>query len=270
MKIGRLIELTAHRWARIQSNWKRDQSNEAQESKWKIEEWSNSLSVIADVLLEAMINLVRNKASGERWERDRTYSSAVTNATIETTIYSKINKWSKSDWAYFSAMNDDPNEATINLERNKGFNETFKSYWNYPSTMDFESNLIEVIINLERNKGLNEKSQSDWTFQFVADVSIETDIYTKTIKWLNEKSKWSNILFVGHQCFNKVIGLSREKQAIELNIEGRSSLLLSDDWRIEFNGDNNHHLEKIGLEWKFIKWTNSLFRDRMSLVFHVM
>ena len=64
------------------------------------------------------------------------------------------------------------------------------------------------------------------TSQFVADVSIETNIYTKTKKGLNEKSKWSNLLFVGHQCFNECIDLSREKQAIVLKIEGRSSLLL--------------------------------------------
>jgi hypothetical protein len=40
----------------------------------------------------------------------------------------------------------------------------------------------------------------------------------------------SNLLFVGHQCFNECINLSREKQAIVLNIEGRLSLLLRAEW----------------------------------------
>ena len=55
--------------------------------------------------------------------------------------------------------------------------------------------------------------------KFVTDVPIEPNIYTKTKKGLNEKSKLSDLLFVGHQCFNEGIDLSREKQAIELNIE---------------------------------------------------
>ena len=64
------------------------------------------------------------------------------------------------------------------------------------------------------------------TSQFFTDVSIETKIYTKTKKGLNEKSKWSNLLFVGHRCCNECIDLSSEKQKSELNIEGWWSLLL--------------------------------------------
>ena len=60
----------------------------------------------------------------------------------------------------------------------------------------------------------------EFTSQFITDVSIETNINTKTIKGLNEKSKCSNLLFIGHQCFNECIDLSREKQAIVSNIEG--------------------------------------------------
>lgn len=189
MRSGRVIEFTAHRWTRIQSYWKRDQSNEAQENKWKVEEWSSLLFVVTDVPLETMINLARNKASNERWERDRTYFSAVTDAPIETTIYSKSNKWSKSDWPYFPAMNDDPNESIIDLENKK---------------RDWMKN--RRVIEL--------------TFQFFTDVSIETKIYTKTKKGLNKESKWSDLIFVGHRCFNEHINLSIEKQKSEWNIEG--------------------------------------------------
>ena len=233
-----------------------------------------------------MINLARNKASDERWERDRTYFSAVTDAPIETTIYSKINKWSKSDWAYFSAMNDDPNEATINLERNKGSNESFKSYWNYPSTMNFESNLIEAIINLERNKGLKERSQSDWTYFSIRRRCFDWDKHLykdkEGIEWKIEVIKltfrWSSMFQWIHRSIQRETNdcskdwreieltsqswtmiesnwdsdNSRKKQGIEWDIEGRSSLPLSDDRRIESNGDNNQPREKQGLEWKFV------------------
>ena len=64
------------------------------------------------------------------------------------------------------------------------------------------------------------------TFNWSPNVSIETNIYIKTRKGLNEKSKWSELLFVGHQCFNECIDLSSEKQMIESKVEGRSSLLL--------------------------------------------
>ena len=117
---------------------------------------------------------------------------------------------------------------------------------------------------------MKNRSVIELTSQFFTDVSIETKSYRKTKKGLNEKSKWSNLLFVSHRCFNEGNDQSREKQAIVLKIEGRSSLPLSDDRRIEFNGDNNQPREKQELEWKFIKWPNSVSRDRMSLVFHVM
>ena len=142
------------------------------------------------------------------------------------------------------------------------------------------------------------------TSQFFTDVSIDTKIYTKTKKGLNEKSKWSDLLFVGHQFFNECINLSIEKKKSELNIEGwRSLLLRAERWSnpIEttivldgnkglsdtLKGDRaylsamtdqsnsmettiNREREKQGLEWKFVKWPNLLFGDSMSLVFHVM
>ena len=124
-------------------------------------------------------------------------------------------EWSKSDWAYFPAMNDDPNESIIDLEIKKG------------------------------------------------------------IEW--KIAAWSNLLFVGHRCFNQCIDLSSEKWKSELNIEGwwslllraqrwsnpiettiilegnkgigwdiegRSSLPVSDDWPIKFNGDNYQPRER--------------------------
>ena len=44
---------------------------------------------------------------------------------------------------------------------------------------------------------------------------------------------------------------SRKREGIEWDIEGRSSLPLSDDRQIEFNGDNYQPTEKQGLEQKF-------------------
>ena len=67
-------------------------------------------------------------------------------------------EWSKSDWAYFSAMNDDTNESIINLE-------------------------------IKKRDWMKNRSVIELTSQFFTDVSIETKIYTKTKKGLNEKSK---------------------------------------------------------------------------------
>ena len=64
------------------------------------------------------------------------------------------------------------------------------------------------------------------TSEFVTDVSIETKIYTMTKKGLNEKSKWSDLLFVGHRCSNECIDLSSEKHKCALNIDGWWTLLL--------------------------------------------
>ena len=104
-------------------------------------------------------------------------------------------EWSKSDWAYFPAMNDDPNESIIDLE-------------------------------IKKRDWMKNRSVIELTSQFFTDVSIETNIHIKTNKGWNETSKWSNLLFVGHQCFNECINRSIEKQKSELNIEGWWSLLL--------------------------------------------
>ena len=158
--------------------------------------WSPNVSI------ETMTNRERNKALDESWEHDCTYFSLATDAPIETTIYPKRSKgwseWSKSDWAYFPAMNDDPNESIIDLENKK---------------RDWIKN--RRVIEL--------------TSQFVTDVSIETKIYIKTKKRLNEKLKRSDLLFVGHQCFNECINLSIEKQKSELKDDGAYFSELNDD-----------------------------------------
>ena len=168
--------------------------------------------------------------------------SAVTDAPIETTIYSKINKWSKSDWAYFSAMNDDPNEATINLENSKKGIE-----WK-----------IEVI-------GLNFRwsSMFQWRHRSIHRETKEWIKHWRMMErtsqsWTLIQSNWDN-------------DSSRRKQGIEWHIEGRSSLPLSDDRRIRIQWRQlSTEREKQGLEWKFVKWPNLLFGDSMSVVFHVM
>ena len=199
--------------------------------EWQIEELSNLRSIGRRIFELRRWSILKKQGFGWGIERGVNLLFVVTDAPIEATIYPKRNKgwseWSKSDWAYFSAMNDDPNEATINLERSKRLNETFKSDRNYPSTMDFQSNLTGSIINLERKRDwMKNLRVIELTSQFVTYVSIETNIYTKTIKGLNEKSNRSDLLFVGHRCFNEDIDLSSEKQKSELNIEGWWSLLL--------------------------------------------
>ena len=192
----------------IQSNWKRDQSNEAQENKWKVEEWSSLLFVVTDVLLETMINLARNKASNERWERDRTYFSAVTDAPIETTIYPKSKKWSKSDWAYFSILH-----RCFNWD---------KDLYKDKEGIEWKIEVIELTFRWSSISRWRHRSIHQETKEWIKHWRM---MELTSQSWTMIQSNWDN-------------DSSRRKQGIEWDSEGRSNLPLSDDRRIELNGDN--------------------------------
>ena len=154
-------------------------------------------------------------------------------------------EWSKSDWAYFSAMNDDPNESIINLERKKGLNVKSQSDWTYFSILhrcfNWDKDLYKDKEGIEWKIEVIEltfrwPSMFQWMHQSIHRETKEWIKHWRMMEltsqsWTMIQSNWDN-------------DNSRKKQGIEWDIEGRSSLPLSDDRRIEFNGDNYQPRER--------------------------